>query len=397
MAVFELRSPLTAEERQYKRKLILRDVVALLSLFAITAALAVATYFLFNSFTRRRQVLAERWLERGEKAVSSGRPDQAVDAFRSALEYQPGKHDTEIKLALALSAAGRTDEAISYFNTLLDSEPGNGMINLELARLAVKQSNESRALEYYQRALDGRWQGDGYDRRRMVRLELARYLIGLKDFSNARTQLLIAEGNAPDIPTIKLEIAGLMEQAGDYADALEIYRNTAEQKPSSIDALEGAARVAFSLGRLKLARGYFERVVSHPAFDSQPQSIQATNRAMLAQTVNMLDLYPGSELSAKERAKRSLHAAEVAKARLNSCLAGGSTSYPALSDVASRWQQIPAKLTPRGLLQDPQMEQAIMTLVFDTEKQTAKTCGAPGGEDALLLKIAQSPTGVESQ
>jgi len=397
MAVFELRSPLTAEERQYKRKLILRDVVALLSLFAITAALAVGTYFLFNSFTRRRQVLAERWLERGEKAISNGRPDQAVDAFRSALEYDPGQHDIEIKLALALSAAGRTDEAISYFNTLLDSEPGNGMINLELARLAVKQSNEARAIEYYQRALDGRWQGDGYERRRTVRLELARYLIGVKDYANARTQLLVAAGNAPDIPTIKLEIAGLMEQADDYASALEIYRNIAERKSGPIEALEGAARVAFTLGRLELAREYFERVVSHPDFGSQPQAVQATNRELLAQAVKILDLYPGSEVPAEERARRSLHAAEVAKARFDSCLTGRSTSLPVLAAIASRWQQIPAKLTPHALAQDPQLEQTIMTIVFDTEKQTAKTCGTPDGEDALFLKIAQSPTGVESR
>src|SRR5580704_3065829 len=178
MAVFELRSPLTAEERQHKRKLILRDMLALLGLFAITAALAIATYFLFNSFSRRRQALAERWFERGESAISNGHPEQAVDAFRSALEYDPGQRETEIKLAMALSAAGRSEEAISYFNTLLESEPGNGLINLESARLAVKQRNESRAVEYYRRALDGTWQGDGYERRRMVRLELARYLIG---------------------------------------------------------------------------------------------------------------------------------------------------------------------------------------------------------------------------
>ena len=155
MAVFELRSPLTAEERQHKRKLILRDMLALLGLFAITAALAVATYFLFNSFSRRRQALAERWFERGESAISNGHPEQAVDAYRSALEYDPGQRETEIKLAMALSAAGRSEEAISYFNTLLESEPGNGLINLELARLAARQRNESRAVEYYQRALDG--------------------------------------------------------------------------------------------------------------------------------------------------------------------------------------------------------------------------------------------------
>jgi tetratricopeptide (TPR) repeat protein len=397
MAVFELKSPLTAEERQHKRKVILQDVVALLSLFAITAALAVATYFLFNSFSRRRQALAERWLERGEAAISNGHPEQAVDAFRSALEYDPGERETEIKLAMALSAAGRSEEAISYFNTLLESEPGNGLINLELARLAAKQRNEPRAIEYYQRALDGRWQGDGYERRRMVRLELARYLIGQKDYAKARTQLLVAAGNAPDDPNIKLEIAGLMEEAQDPANALEIYQNIAEQKPCPIEALEGAGRVAFALGRFKQAHEFLERVVSHPDFVSLPESVQSSNRELLAATNHVLELFPATELPAEERAKRVLHAAEVAKARLESCSMSKPTPPSMLADLVTKWQQIPAKLSPPALDRDAQMEQTIMNLVFDTEKQTAAACGTPGGEDVLLLKIAQSPPGMEMQ
>jgi tetratricopeptide (TPR) repeat protein len=352
---------------------------------------------LFNSFSRRRQALSERWFERGESAISNGHPEQAVDAFRSALEYDPGQRETEIKLAMALSAAGRSEEAISYFNTLLESEPGNGLINLELARLAVKQRNESRAVEYYRRALDGTWQGDGYERRRMVRLELARYLIGQKDYSKARTQLLVAAGNAPDDPKIKLDIAGLMEQAEDPGNALEIYRNIAERKPCPVEALEGAGRVAFALGRFKLAREYLERVVSRPDFMSQPESVQSSNHELLAATVQVLDLFPGVELPARERAMRVLHAAEVAKGRLQACSLSRPTPPPSLADLATKWQQVPAKLSPLALELDPQMEQMIMNLVFDTEKQTATACGSPGGEDKLLLKIAQSPVGVEMQ
>src|ERR1700759_1927585 len=188
MAVLELRSPLTPEERLYKRKLIVRDLVALFSLFAITAVLAVLTYFLFNSFLRRRQALTQTWLREGESAMANGHPDAAVDDFRSALEYGPEQRETEGKLATALAAAGREQEAESYFDTLLESEPGNGQINLALARIAARQHDETRAVEYYQRALDGTWQGDGYSRRRAVRLELTGYLIGVADFSRARTQ-----------------------------------------------------------------------------------------------------------------------------------------------------------------------------------------------------------------
>jgi tetratricopeptide (TPR) repeat protein len=396
MAVFELQPALTAEERLYKRKMIVRDLVALLSLFAITVALAVVTYFLFNSFTRRRQELEQRWLKRGESAAASGHPQDAVEAFRFALEYGPEDRDTEVKLAMALSAAGRDDEAISYFNSLRESEPGNGLINLELARLAAKQGNQSQAIEYYQRALDGKWQGDGYERRRAVRLELARYLLNRKDYSDARTQLLIAAGNAPDDPKIKLEIAGMMEEAQDASDALEIYRSVAGREPSSIGALEGAGRAAFAMGRFELAHTYLEQAVNHSDFKSGPEPVQAANRELLSETIQLLHLFPGPELKVSERAERILYAAKVARARLDSCSQSKTAPAP-LAALVAQWQQIPARLRPMDLARDPQMEQTIMSLVFNTEKQTARACGAPTGEDALLLKIAQSPLAVEQE
>src|SRR5271154_1637081 len=274
MSVFQLQSPLTADERLHKRKLILRDLMSLSGLFAITIVLAVLTWFLFNSFARHRQELAQRWLARGQAAMASGHPEQAVEAFRAALEYGPAQREAEVKLAMALAAADRTVEATSYFNTLLETEPGNGIINLELARLSAKQTNKSKAIEYYQRALDGTWQGDGYERRRAVRLELARYLLDQKDYSRARTQLLIAAGNAPDDPKIKMQIAAMMEEARDPANALTIYRALARQKPGPVEALEGAGRVAFALGRFELAPEYIWQAVNHPDFSTQSDSVR---------------------------------------------------------------------------------------------------------------------------
>ncbi|HZD47448.1 MAG TPA: tetratricopeptide repeat protein [Silvibacterium sp.] len=396
MAVFEMRSQLTPEERLYKRKLIMGDVAAILTLFAITVALAVMTYFLFNSFSRRRQALARTWLEEGEKAMATGRPEEAVDFFRSALEYGPAQRDAEIKLAMALAAAGRRAEAVSYFNALLESEPGNGQINLQLARIAVEEHHESRAIQDYQRALDGTWEGDGYDRRRAVRLELARYLIGIRDFARARTQLLIASGNAPDEPNVKLEIAGLMEQAQDPSDALDIYRTLAEQKPSRIEALEGAARVSLAMGRFKQARGYLEEVVRHPNFPSQPESARSTYQEMLSEADQLLNLYPAADLRVDERATRILHAATVAQARLAACSADAPQN-PSLADLSSKWKQVPAKLKPTDLAREPQLEQSMMTLVYRTEEETEQLCGPPTGEDLLYLKIAQSPLAAGQQ
>ncbi len=189
MATLNADSVLTPEERLARRRLILRDAASLLTLFLITVVLFLLTLLLYRSFQNHRQVLGLRWKARGEAALSAGNSIQAIDALRSALAYLPDDRQTEIDLATGLAQAGKTVEATAYFNTLLESAPGDGTINLELARLAAKRGNERLAIERYHVALDGTWPVNGYDRRREVRLELARYLLSRKEYTAALIQL----------------------------------------------------------------------------------------------------------------------------------------------------------------------------------------------------------------
>ena len=396
MAVFELRPPLTAEERTEKRKLILRDSIALFSLFIITVILALLTYFLFGSFSRHRDVLSRRWRADGERALKSGHPKIAVDDLRSSLEYAPGHRDIEIELAMALAASGRDLEATAYFNSLLEAQPGNGLIHLQLARLAAKQGNASLAEEHYQRALDGTWQGDGYLRRLAVRMELAGYLISRKNYDQAITELRTASGNAPNVSETQIEIARLMEQAHDPADALEIYRTQMRQKDAPLEALEGGGRAAFALGRIAVARDALVRAVEHSGFARQGEATRNTVRQMLENSVRILQIYPDPYLNVQARGTRILNNQKIARTRLGWCFANTNAAGE-LADLQTQWQQIPARLTVRALEQDPQLEQTTMSLVYNTEEQTAQLCGAPTGDDALLLKIAQAPLAVQQQ
>src|SRR6201996_2093950 len=198
MSFFALKSPLTARDRAERRHLIISDTLSLVTLFAITALLAVLTNYLYQSYASHQVTLANRWLQRGEQAMKDGKPVAAIDALRSALAYSPNARSTEIKLAEALASAGRTQEATAYFNALLETEQGSGLINLQLARLAAQQGNESQAIDDYQRAIYGSWQGDGYVRRRDVRFELIKYLISRGHLDRARTELLVASGNASE-------------------------------------------------------------------------------------------------------------------------------------------------------------------------------------------------------
>jgi tetratricopeptide (TPR) repeat protein len=451
MSFFALKSPLTASDRVERRRLILADTMALVTLFAITAVLAVLTNYLYQSYASHQVVLANRWLDRGRQAMQDGKPQAAIDALSSALAYAPGQRNTEIQLAEALASAGRIQEATVYFNALLESEQGSGLINLQLARLAARQGNESQAIEDYQKAIYGNWEGDGYVRRRSVRFELINYLISRQRLDQARNELLVASGNAPDDDiTVQLDIARSMEQAQDPGDALHLYKKILHHHASLREALQGAGRTAFELGNYLQAKRYLARALDGPEGDQEAPALLQENRDRLNEATRLLQLYPSSRLSLSERSTRILADRKLAAARLAACTqenasararaaAGngarpstGSSALPPktqsssnpLANLAShfarhptkpsqnesaapppadplqaltqRWQ-LPASVSAANLEKDPELAQTQIQLIYDTEIVTQQVCGAPSGDNALLLKIAQAPNQVEEE
>jgi Flp pilus assembly protein TadD len=444
MSFFALKSPRNATDRIERRRLIFSDTLSLVTLFAITALLAVLTNYLYQSYASHQVELAARWLARGEQALRDNKPQAAVDALRSALAYAPSDRGTAIKLAEALASAGRIQEATVYFNALLESQQGNGLINLQLARLAARQKSVGQAVEDYQKAIYGNWEGDGYVRRREVRFELINYLIANHRLDQARSELLVASGNAPaDDISVQLEIARSMEQAQDPSDAFHVYRTILHNHPSLREALDGAGRTAFQLGRYLQAKRYLARALELPAAEAGSEQGEVAalqqSRDQLNEASRILALYPSSRLRSSERDARILTGRKLAMARLETCVnakaatpATPSTAnapppktssnplqslasrftrqsaQPAVNQAAApavdplqglveRWQKLPSKVTLAELAKDSDLAQAQIQLIYDTELITQQVCGAPTGDDALLLKIAQAPDQVEEE
>jgi tetratricopeptide (TPR) repeat protein len=396
---------LSPEERSQKRKIVIRDSIALFTLLLITLALFTGTLFLFRSFSDLRSRLAARWLARGEAALHSGHPELAVEDLRSALAYSPGQRSIEIELAEALAGAGRIQEATSYFNTLWEAEPGSGIINLQLARLAVRQGNQSVALDHYRASIYGNWEGDGTVRRRDVRLELIDYLIGIHRNEQARGELLIAAGNAPDDPALKLRIAKLMEKDGDPADAAVIYKAMLQHGAPNLAALEGAGRAAFALGNFAQARDYLIKALNHPGLAAESAQARQDLHDLLEESVQVLLLYPSPALSSRAKAERTLRDRNLVFQRLQECKLPlpdspeGLVGDPTLAPVYAQWQQLPAgsKLTVPMLQKNEALRQTVIRLVYETDRAADKICGAPSGENALLSRIARNPGAVEAQ
>jgi tetratricopeptide (TPR) repeat protein len=398
-----------------RRRLILQDTLALFVLTVITILIAVLTYFFFQSFSQHRRVLERRWYARGERAMSAGKPQFAVEDFRSALALSAANSQYQLALAEALAAANRTEEAYTYFSALHDAQPGDGYLNLQLARLAIKRKDPNQAIAFYRAALTGLWHGMGAEQRFKIRLELAKYLISLNRNTEAQGDLLTAEGNSLDHPLELMEVAALLHQAGDDTDALTTYRRI-ERNPAAtpglrMHALREEANVAEAVGQYKRAaqalERYLARARAHRNLVADADLRTASDQ--LARLRNLMVLIPFYGLPPAQHAARIRADAQIAHARLAACVntlnpspSTNATGAPALApaDQASlarlneSWQQM-AAIKPADLARDPAEQTALMNWVDQTEQLTARLCGTPTGNNALLLQLATTPDKTE--
>jgi hypothetical protein len=210
------------------------------------------------------------------------------------------------------------------------------------------------------------------------------------------------------------------------------------------EALDGAGRTAFQMGRYLEAKRYLARALEGPGVDQEPKAILDQSRDRLNEATRLLLLYPSSRLSLNERSVRILADRKLAMVRLAQCTqdrsqapakdsAAASAPAPAVASQGSnplqslksrftghptaptpnqaaapppvdplqaltaRWKQLPAKLKLRELEENSDLAQTQIQLIYDTELVTQQVCGAPTGDDALLLKIAQAPNQVEEE
>lgn len=418
------RQPLTPTERNQRRRLILQDTLALLGLTLITILIAVLTYFFFHSFREHRRVLEKRWFARGQIALSAGRPQDAVEDFRSALSLSTANTNYEMSLAEALAAAGHTEEAYAYFSTLHETEPGDGFLNLQLARLEVRRKNASAAIDFYLSALNGSWHGEGTERRLQIRLELARYLLSLGKVVDAQGQLLTAEGNSLDKPSALFQIAGLLKQADDPSDAWTAYQRV-ERYPHAqpslvLQSLLGEAELATSMGQYKRAALALDRYMAKQKQHrtaASPEQRQEVSR-QLAHLQRMLQLIPFYGLQPDQRAQRILLAADIAHKRFLACTAQlaaaaapqqspqqppqqpalqptvATPDSTALAALGTQWQTL-APIHAGALSGNADLEEDLIAWTNQTEILTARLCGPPTGDDALLLQLATVPDKTE--
>lgn len=383
-----------------KRKLAVRDSLVFATLSLVTLVLFVITLFLFHSFESHRLSVGQQWSSTGKSLLNQGRAREAVSALRTALSFEPNDRDDQLLLAQALSRSGQIEEATNYYLNLWEARPGDGNVNLQLARLARAAGKANDATTYYRAAIFGTWQGDGIERRRETRLELADYLIERGQDAAARAELLIAAGNNPETEDLDLGLADRLRKIGDLEDAMSFYRRGTVLEPHNSKALEGAGRAAFDLGRFEEAGRYLRRASQYWSGD-QNESQRSDLDSLIVESQRARDLDLSDDLPSDVRAKHIVLASAIAEKRMASCLTqtvdasvsaqtqprSVSTDILILSD---RWSEVRPNLLLKILRQNPALQDRIVQLIFDSEAQTTAACGKPVADDAVLSVIAKT-------
>lgn len=389
-----------------KRGVLLRDSLLILILFLATVALFGMTWFLFKSFESHREDLGRRWSQRGRTALRERHADQAADALRIALSYNPDDRTDQLLLAQSLAESGHTDAATNYFLSLRDTQPGDGFVNLQLARLARKRGDARQAINYYRASIFGNWEGDGAQRRREVRLELADYLAQRGQMAAAKVELLIAAGNAPEKEAgLQIDIADRLAGLGDLTDALHFYQVAVAGDPHNPTALEKAGRTAFTLADYsEAARLLGEAAEAARRTDEDEQNVSQLEE-LAEQARRAPELSLSRDLPAEVRAQHVVAAGGIAEERLRHCMAlhpqgtetdtadDGTEANPVLQALKARWADEDRSLNGTALEHDSALEDSITQLIDDTEAQTAKLCGAPTRDDEVLLMLASRAGG----
>jgi len=369
-----------------------RNTLFLLSFLALVILFLVTSFAVRAFQAREREVAQERYAW-GERELSSGRPEAALEDFRSALAYTRNDSHIELQLAHTLAAAGHFPEARAYLLSLWEKEPGSGTVNLELGRLAAHSGSAAQAVQYYHDAVYGLWEDNPAEHRRQARLELAEFLLGVGQKTQAQAELIALAADLPHDPALETEAGALLLNSGEYEHAARLFQEALRLRPNYSPALEGAGEASFEVGHYSDARRYFARASRQSPLSSQPQA-----HLVLATLIVENDPL-ARHLSSQERAQRTLRALTQSMERLNGCAAARGVSFAEESQPSDlqKMHALAVALRPKvreaRLARDPDLMMQVTDLVFAIEKVTERECGEAQGLDLALLLLARMQEG----
>ena len=377
--------PFCARRKQHALR---QDTILVLCLPVIGVLFAI-TGFAVKMHNAKWQAISAQWSTKGNKDLQAGRPQLAVDDFRTALLYSEENSLLQLQLARALIAANRSGQARDYLLKLWEDNPADGAVNLELGRIALRDGSMAQALRYYHSAIDGVWLDGADAHRRPIRKELCEALLDRGYRTEALAELVALSSETPDNANLRAEVGSLFMRAQDDDVALKQFQQALRLDPRLKAAWQGAGEAAFQLGDYRTARRYLVHALYQ---DSQNHQIaQMLNVANFVLEVD--PFYP--RLSLAQRRRRVIRVYQQALGRLKACASSQDESLDVskavtpLQTTHAQALKLNTEATESSLRRNPDLEDSLMNQAFQMERAASQVCGPARGLDQAILLIAQ--------
>jgi arylsulfatase A-like enzyme/Tfp pilus assembly protein PilF len=176
---------------------------------------------------------------RGNSLLKLGRLEEAVDAFRRALEVESAHEGAAFNLALTYKELGRFGDAQTGFERLLELDPRSGKARWHLADLLMVRKEHGAAEAMLRTALEG-----DVDRPAFL-LKLGECHLEQGELEEAERSLREAIDLRPKIPRAWYDLGLVLAARNDLAGARSAFERELESQPR-----DGPA--SFELGKLLL-------------------------------------------------------------------------------------------------------------------------------------------------
>jgi Tfp pilus assembly protein PilF len=189
----------------------------------------------------------------GVLLAEQGKPTEARDHYRKALQIRPDYADPHINWANALVREGKLGEAIEHYERALQIRPEHAGAHYNLGAALAQQGKLAEAGDHYRQAL--RLKPDYADAHNNLGNALARQGKPAEAIEHYQQALHLKPDSAEAHNNWGLALA----HQGQYAEAIEHYRQALQIKPDAAEVHTNWGNVLAQQGKLAEAVEHYQR------------------------------------------------------------------------------------------------------------------------------------------